>query len=145
MRTAVGTAVLGIAVNVIGVIAVTLIVAAMNTTATDHQLRVVLTTTGIMVLFSMVAGVSAGALVQRRTLRWLLRGERPLPVDATRALRMPRDMAMIAAVLWLLGGAVICTAAAAVGQDAETVSGIGGGIVVAALTSAGSTYLLIAR
>jgi class 3 adenylate cyclase len=145
LRTAIGTAVLGIAVNVIGVLAVSLIVAAMNTTATDHQLRVVLTTTTVMVLFSMVAGVSAGALVQRRTLRWLLRGERPLPVDATRALRMPRDMAMIAAVLWLLGGAVICTVAAVVGQDAETVSGIGGGIIVAALTSAGITYLLIGR
>jgi adenylate cyclase len=145
LRTVVGTAVLGISVNVLGVVVVTLIVSAMNTTATDHQLRVVLTTTALMVFFALVIGVSVGAVLQRRTLRWLLRGERPLPVDAMRALRMPRDMAMIAAILWIVGGAVICVAAAAVGEDSETVWGIASGIVVAALTSAGVTYLLIAR
>jgi class 3 adenylate cyclase len=145
LRTIVGTAVLGISVNVVGVVIVTLIVAAMNTTATDHQLRVVLTTTGIVVLFSVAAGVSIGALLQRRTLRWLLRGERPSLDDASRALRMPRDMALMAFALWIFGGAVISTVAAAVGEDAQTVSGITGGIVVAALSCAGITYLLVSR
>jgi adenylate cyclase len=145
LRTVVGTAVLGIVVNLFGVVIVTLTVAAMNTTASDHQLRVVLVTTGIMVLLSVIAGVSFGALLQRRTLRWLLRGESPSTADARRALRMPRDMAFLAGVLWLVGGAVISTSAALVGQDAETIAGISGGIVIAALSSAGITYLVISR
>jgi adenylate cyclase len=145
LRTVVGTAVLGIGVNVVGVVIVTLIVAAMNTTATDHQLRVVLVATAVMVLLSLVAGVSIGAVLQRRTLRWLLRGEHPVPEDASRALRMPFDMAVIAAVLWIVGGAVISTVAAVVGQDAPTVLGISGGILLAALSSAGITYLVVGR
>jgi class 3 adenylate cyclase len=145
LRTVAGTAVLGIAVNVVGVVIVTLTVAAMNTTATEHQLRVVLTTVAIMVLFSIVAGVSVGALVQRRTLRWLLRGETPSEDDARRALRMPLDMAILAGILWIVGGAVISTAGALVGQDAATVAGISGGIVIAALSSAGITYLVVRR
>jgi adenylate cyclase len=145
LRTIVGTAALGVGVNVVGVAIVTLVVAAMNARATDHQLTVVLTTTGIMLAFSVLAGVTVAALVQRRTLRWLLRGERPQVRDARRALRMPRDLAFIAAVLWMLGGLVIGVAAAAVGVDGQTVSGISGGIVLAALGSAGITYLLVGR
>jgi adenylate cyclase len=145
MRTVAGTAALGVGVNIIGVLIVSIVVGAMNTQATDHQLRVVLATTSIMVLFSVIAGVTVAALVQRRTLRWLLRGERPAIADARRALRLPRDMAVIAAALWTFGGLVIGIAAAAVGEDAQTVFGICGGIVLAASASAGITYLLIGR
>jgi adenylate cyclase len=145
MRTVAGTAALGIGVNVIGVLIVTVVVGAMNTRATDHQLQVVLATTAIMVLFSVLAGVTVAALVQRRTLRWLLRGERPSIADARRALRLPRDMAVIAAALWIFGGIVIAVAAAAVGEDAQTVFGISGGIVLAASADAGITYLLVGR
>ncbi|HKC29809.1 MAG TPA: hypothetical protein VKB75_17475, partial [Jatrophihabitans sp.] len=145
VRTVLGTAVLGVGINLIGVAIVTAVIAAMNTTASAHQLRVVLTTTGVMVLFSVIVGVSLGAILQRRTLRWLLRGEPPLPDDAARALRMPRDMAVLAAALWIFGGAVISTSALLVGEDAQTVSGISGGIVLAALASAGITYLVIGR
>jgi class 3 adenylate cyclase len=48
-------------------------------------------------------------------------------------------------ILWMLGGAVIAVAAAAVGEDAQTVLGICGGIVLAALASAGVTYLVTGR
>jgi adenylate cyclase len=87
----------------------------------------------------------AATLVQGRTLRWLRDGTMPSPADARRALRMPSDLAVIAVVLWVLGGAAIAVAAAAVGEDAPTVSGICGGIVLAALASAGLTYLLTSR
>jgi adenylate cyclase len=145
VRTIVGTAALGIGVNIIGVLIVTGVVGAMNATATDHQLRVVLTATVAMVLFAVLTGVTVAAVVQRRTLRWLLRGERPSETDARRALRMPRDMAFISVGLWLLGGLVISVVAAAVEVNGETISGITGGIVLAALGSAGITYLLIGR
>jgi class 3 adenylate cyclase len=58
---------------------------------------------------------------------------------------MPRDMALMSFALWIFGGAVISTVAAAVGEDAQTVFGISGGIVVAALSCAGITYLLVGR
>jgi len=145
VRTVGGMAVLGIGVNVIGVAVVSAVIAAMNARASDHQLTVLLTITAILVGFSVVTGVVAATLVQRRTLHWLLRGESPSARDARRALRMPRDLAIIAAILWVVGGVVIAVAAAAVGEDAQTVSGICGGIVLAALASAGLTYLVTSR
>jgi adenylate cyclase len=141
VRTVGGMAVLGIGVNVIGVVVVTAVIAAMNARASHHQLSVLLTVTATMVAVSVVAGVIAATLVQRRTLHWLLRGEAPSGKDARRALRL----SIIAALLWLVGGAVIAAAAAAVGEDAQTVSGIGGGIVLGALASAGITYLVTGR
>jgi hypothetical protein len=71
LRTIIGTAALGIGVNIVGVLIVSGVVGAMNTAANDHQLRVVLTATVIMVLFAVLTGVTVAALVQRRTLRWL--------------------------------------------------------------------------
>jgi adenylate cyclase len=145
VRTVGGMAVLGIGVNVIGVVVVTSVIAAMNARASEHQLNVLLTVTGVVLGFSVVVGVVTATLIQRRTLHWMLRGEAPSAKDARRALRMPRDLAVIAAVLWILGGAVIAGAAAAVGEDAQTVSGICGGIVLAALASAGITFVVTGR
>lgn len=145
VRTVGGMAVLGIGVNVIGVVVLTAVITAMNAQASDHQLRVLLAVAGIVLGFSVVAGVVAATLVQRRTLHWMLRGEVPSVDDARLALRMPRDLTIIAAILWVLGGAVIAVAAAAVGADAQTISGACGGIVLAALTSAGITYLVTGR
>ncbi len=79
LRTVAGTAALGIGVNVDRrADRRPLSSPRMNTRATDHQLHVVLTTTAIMVIFSVLAGVTVAALVQRRTLRWLLRGRATL-------------------------------------------------------------------
>jgi class 3 adenylate cyclase len=121
------------------------VIAAMNARATSHQLEVLLTVTGIMLAFAIVTGVVAATLVQRRTLHWLLRGEAPSHADARRALRMPRDLAIIAAILWMIGGIVIGSTAAALDVDGQTVSGIAGGIVLAALASSGITYLVTGR
>jgi adenylate cyclase len=145
VRTVGGMAVLGIGVNVVGVVVVGAVISAMNARASRHQFAVLLTVTAATVAFSLITGVVAATLVQGRTLRWLRDSTTPSPADARRALRMPRDLAVIAVVLWVLGGAAIAVAAAAVGEDAPTVSGICGGIVLAALASAGLTYLLTSR
>jgi adenylate cyclase len=145
VRTVGGMAVLGVGVNVIGVAVVAAVIAAMNARASHHQFHVLLTVTLVMVGISVVVGVVAATLVQRRTLHWLLRGDVPSRADARRALRMPRDLAVVAVILWLVGGVVIAVAAAAVGEDAETVSGICGGIVLAALAAAGLTYVAAGR
>jgi adenylate cyclase len=145
VRTVGGMAVLGVGVNVVGVVVLTAVITAMNAQASDHQLSVLLTVAGTVLAFSVVAGVLSATLVQRRTLQWMLRGEEPSPDDARLALRMPRDLSIIAAILWMVGGAVIAVSAAVVGADAQTISGTCGGIVLAALASAGVTYLVTGR
>jgi adenylate cyclase len=145
LRTFVGISALGVGANVIGVIVLTLIVGAINSSVTDHQQHVVLAASAIVLVALVVLGISSATFIQRRTLRWLLRGERPSLDDARRALRMPRDMAVIAAVLWTVGAAAIAPVLAVIAIDVRTVVTITGSIIVAGLSSAGVTYLLIGR
>lgn len=145
LRTFFGMAILVVAANVVGVLVVALTTIATNATANRHQLTVVLTSAAILVLVQVAVGTTSGALVQRRTLRWLLRGERPSTEDAHRALRMPLDMSIIVAILWFVGDVVISVISAAIGEDGQTVLGISGGIVIAGFASAGITYLLVGR
>ena len=145
LRTVVGLGLLGIGINVIGVVVVGLLVAAMNTSATTHQLVVMLVTSGVLTIGSVIAGVAAATLVQRRTLRWLLRGDTPGPDDAQRALRMPLDLAIITSALWTVGSVAIGIAAPLVDEDGQTIFGLVGGVLVAGFVSAGLTYLMLAR
>lgn len=145
VRTFVGMAFLVIAANVVGVVIVALTIIATNPTATSHQRTAILTSAALVVLVQVIVGTTLGMLVQRRTLRWLLRGERPSPDDAVRALRMRLDMALIVVAMWLVGGLTIGLVSALVGLRPHSVVGICGGIAVAGLASAGITYLLVGR
>lgn len=145
VRTFLGMAVLVTAANVVGVLVVVLTTIATNTTTTSHQRMVILTSAIVIMVVQVIAGNAAGALVQRRTLRWLLRGERPSAADAARALRMKLDMALIVVVLWFVGGLAAIAVSASVGLPQHSVLGIGGGAAIAGLASAGITYLLVGR
>ncbi|SHF98942.1 adenylate cyclase [Jatrophihabitans endophyticus] len=145
VRTAGGIALLGIGLNVIGVVVVALLVTAMNTSVPDDQLRVLFTTTIVLTAASVVCGVTLATLVQRRTLRWLLRGEAPGADDARRALRMPLDLAVITAGLWTIGAVVMATVAGVVGTGTQRAAGLAGGLVVAGFVSAGLMYLVLGR
>ncbi|MGI8677886.1 MAG: adenylate/guanylate cyclase domain-containing protein [Jatrophihabitans sp.] len=145
VRTFFGLAVVGIGLNVIGVLVVSLLVVAMNAKASGHQLTVVLTAAAILTAASVIVGVALAALVQRRTLRWLLRGEQPDAEDARRALRMPLDLGIITASLWTLASVVIGVVSGVVGQDAKSVIGVVGGVLLAGFISAGFTYLVMGR
>jgi class 3 adenylate cyclase len=145
LRTFAGMTSLVVGANVVGVLVVALTTIATNATASRHQLTVLLTGASILVVVQVIVGTTAGAVVQRRTMRWLLRGERPSTDDARRALRMPLDMSIIVAILWFVGDAAISSVSAGVGLDAKTVLGVTGGIALAGLSSAGITYLLVGR
>lgn len=145
LRTVAGLAVIGVGANVVGAVVVALLILAVNANATDHQLVVLLIGTACSVVGSVVAGSCAAIVLQHRTLRWVLRGRVPNVVDARRAVRLPLDMAVIAAVIWLIDDVVISALAAASGGGASLVAGIASGIVVAGLCSSGVTYLLVAR
>ncbi|MDT4903074.1 MAG: adenylate cyclase [Pseudonocardiales bacterium] len=145
LRTFAGMTSLVVGANVVGVLVVALTTIGTNATATRHQLTVLLTGATILVVVQVIVGTTAGALVQRRTMRWLLRGERPSNEDAHRALRMPLDMSIIVAILWFVGDIAISAVSAGVGLDGKTVLGVTGGIALAGLASAGITYLLVGR
>ena len=145
LRTVFGISALAVGANVTGVIVLALIVAATNSTVSGHPLHVLLASAIVMLVFSVAAGVAAATLVQRRTLRWLLRGDTPSASEARRALRLPIEMGVIAAVLWTLSAAVIGIAGAIVGLDAGTIVAVAGGTVLAGFSSAGVTYLLVGR
>jgi adenylate cyclase len=145
LRTVVGLAVIGVGANVVGAVVVALLILAVNANATDHQLFVLLVGTICSVAASVVVGSCAAIVLQHRTLRWVLRGRVPNATDARRAVRLPLDMGVIAAVIWLLDDVVISVLAAVSGADASLVTGIASGIVVAGLCSSGVTYLLVAR
>ena len=145
LRTLVGITVLAVGANVIGVIVMTLIIGGINSDISSHQFRVIITTAAVLLVGSVLVGTSAAVLVQRRTMRWLLRGDPPEVQDAQRALRMPRDMAIIAVTLWTIGAVVIAAVTALVGIPAATIVPVTGSIVLAALSSGAVTYLIVGR
>ncbi|TAM87870.1 MAG: adenylate/guanylate cyclase domain-containing protein [Jatrophihabitans sp.] len=145
VRSVVGMAVLAVAANVIGAIVVGLLVLAVNPAGTSGQRTVLITTSVVDVLASVLVGTSAAVIMQRRTLRWVLRGTEPDAADARRAVRMPVDLAIIAAVIWGLDTAVMGIAAAVADAPGHTIFGICGGMILAGLCSSGVTYLIVAR
>jgi adenylate cyclase len=145
LRTVVGLAAIGIGANVVGAVVVTLLTLAVNADATHHQTVVLLTGAVACLAGSVLVGSAAAMLLQHRTLRWVLRGRTPGAVDARRAVRLPFDMAVIAAAIWLLDDLAISLLAASVGAGASLVGGVASGILVAGLCSSGVTYLLVAR
>ncbi|WP_375480930.1 adenylate/guanylate cyclase domain-containing protein [uncultured Jatrophihabitans sp.] len=145
LRTVGGISALAVGANVAGVVVLALIIAAINSQVTTHQQNVILVVVLALLASTVLLGVSSATLVQRRTLRWLLRGDRPDDTDALRALRMPRDLAVITVVLWTLGAAVMAVTFALVDLEATRIVSITSGIVLSGLSSAGVTYLLVER
>ncbi len=145
VRTFVGFAVLTVLLNVIGVLVIAGLLAAINATATASQITALLTAAVVLTVVSTGIGVGLGALTQRRTLRWLLRGETPGPDDARQALRLPFDLATITVTLWGFSSLVIGIVAGAVGEPVRVVLGIVGGILLSGLVSGGFIYLVVGR
>jgi adenylate cyclase len=145
MRTTLGLAVLAIGANVAASAIVAGMIVAINKDLTAHQLHVTMVVGGVFVGVAAIVGTVCGTIVQRRTLRWLLRGEEPSEQEAHRALSMPRDLSVIVIVLWAVGAGVVASTEAAVGGTGRSASAIFGGLVVTGLVAAGITYLLADR
>jgi adenylate cyclase len=145
LRTTLGVAVLTIGANVAASVIVAGMIAALNRNLTTHQLHVTLVVGASYVAASIVIGTAFATAIQRRTLRWLLRGEEPTEQEAHRALSLPRDLSIISIVLWVVGGAVVGTTEAAVGGSTRSALSICGGLIVSGLVAAGITYLLVDR
>ncbi len=145
VRTLLGMAALAVLTNIIGVGVVVVASVGLNETATHRQLVDVLIASGVFTAAAVVVGLGTALLLHRRTLRWVLRGEQPSPADARLALRFPLRIAALTVVLWTIGAVVVSATAAIVGKDGHTAFGIGAGIALAGLATAGLSYLLIGR
>lgn len=131
-----------VAANLAGVLVVSLLLVALDSTATGHQVAVVAVVGGSYGLLAIAAGVVLGLVLQGRTLRWLARGRRPTPDEARRALRNPLDLAAVTGALWMLGALVMGVLGALLHAVASQVAGLAAGLVLAGLTTAGVTYII---
>jgi adenylate cyclase len=136
--------VLVVVANLAGVATVGLLLLGLSTGAHDPAGgRTVIALTALAYLaVALPLGVLVGLRLQRPTAVWLATGRRPTPSDAARALRLPVDIALVAAVTWL-GGAVL------VGAVVSPFPLVGVRIGLAALlggaVAAGVSYLLTLR
>jgi adenylate cyclase len=105
----------------------------------------VLWATAAYLVVALPAATVAGLRRQRVTNRWLMAGREPTSDEAGRALRLPVDTALIAALIWLLAAVLVGIVAAVAFPDPliglrTAVATLLGGVV-----TAGVTYLLVAR
>jgi adenylate cyclase len=145
MRTWLGMGVLAIGTNLLGSVVVAGMILAVNKDLTAHQQRVTEHVAVVYVVLAIIVAAVLGSVVQRRTLRWLLRGEPPDEPEARRAVSLPRDIALMVAALWAGGAVIIPIVELSVGGTKRAATGIFGGLVVTGLVAAGITYLLIER
>ena len=96
-------------------------------------------------LLACVLGSLIGLSRHRRTLTWIGAQRDPTPEQARRALRIPVEIAVISAVLWLIGALGIGALTAAVATDGWIAVRVGLTIVLGGLTTSGVSYLMAAR
>jgi adenylate cyclase len=144
-RTILGVGAVVIAANLVGGVVVTFLLAALNTSAPHNDRMIVLSFAVIYVAAALVAGSVIGALLHRRTLRWLLLGKRPTEDEANRALRTPLDLALITGGFWVLGAASIGSLVAGLGAGGANAVAVAGGQLLGGLTTAAVTYILVNR
>ncbi|WP_082245311.1 adenylate/guanylate cyclase domain-containing protein [Saccharomonospora azurea] len=96
------------------------------------------------VSFAFVVGTVWAGYLQRRTVVWFLAGRRPTLQEATRALRIPVELALVSGTLWAAGAVLFGVLAAVFGTWINAV-GVVLTIVLGGLSTAGLTYLAAER
>ncbi|WP_199430857.1 adenylate/guanylate cyclase domain-containing protein [Qaidamihabitans albus] len=92
------------------------------------------------VALSLLIGTVWAGLLQRRTVVWFVLGRAPTPAEASLALRLPVDLAVVSGTLWAGGTVVLGVLAAALGSVADAF-GVALTILLGGLTTVGLTYL----
>ena len=143
LRTFGGIGGLVLLANAAGGVVAGALLAALNGDTTRHQQLIVGIVGGLYGVAALIIGALAGFILQGRTLKWLARGQVPTRDEARRALRHPLDLAVITGALWCVGAVVCATLGAAVHAAPHNVIGVAGGLVLAGITTAGVTYLIV--
>ncbi|WP_024876552.1 adenylate/guanylate cyclase domain-containing protein [Saccharomonospora piscinae] len=92
------------------------------------------------VLLAFVIGTVWAGYLQSRTVLWFVAGRRPTPKEAAKALRIPRDLAVVTGTLWAGGATVFGVLAAVFGSWYDAV-GVVLMIALGGLATTGLTYL----
>ncbi|MGY1786543.1 adenylate/guanylate cyclase domain-containing protein [Geodermatophilus sp. SYSU D00698] len=131
--------------DLVGVGTVTLLLLGVSDDGDDAGRGPTLLAALAYLLVALPVATLAGLRRQRATTAWLLAGRDPTPAEAARALRLPVDAALIAAVVWL-AGAVLAGAVAAV-TFPDPLVGLRVGVValLGGAVTAGVVSLLVAR
>lgn len=95
---------------------------------------------GGYVLLSLLLGTMWTLLLQRRTVVWFTRGRAPNTVEATHALRLPVDLAVVSGILWVVGTLVLGTLTAFLGSWLDAL-GVTFAILLGGFATVGLTYL----
>ena len=140
-------AVLVVVANLVGVGTVALLLIGLSAGAHDPAGgRAVIVLTALAYLaVALPLGVLAGLRLQRPTAAWLATGRRPTPREAARALRLPVDIALVAAVTWLGGALLVGVVGAVVSPFPLVGLRIGLAALLGGVVTAGVTYLLALR
>jgi adenylate cyclase len=139
--------VLVVVANLVGVGTVALLLLGLSAGAHDPAGgRPVIVLTALAYLaVALPLGVLVGLRLQRPTAAWLAAGCRPTPSDAARALRLPVDIALVAAVTWLGGALLVGVVGAVVSPFPLVGVRVGLAALLGGVVTAGVTYLLALR
>jgi class 3 adenylate cyclase len=132
--------------NLIGAGTVALLVVGLSAGEGDAAGRrvIVLTAAAFLAVAIPAAGLT-GLRLQRPTAAWLAADRPPTRHEAERALRLPVDVSVVAAVVWLLGGTVLGVVGALVSPTPLVGLRIGLAALLGGIATAGMTYLLTLR
>jgi class 3 adenylate cyclase len=145
VRTVVGVAAAVITANLFGIATVAALLIGLNANTPRGQQSAILAVSGSYAAAATAFGTIIGVTLHKRTLRWLVRGREPDRAEARRALRTPFELAVLCGTLWILGAVVIGSVVGGLGARAGEAGDIAGSCVLAGLSVAGVTYLIVAR
>src|SRR3954447_21254034 len=131
--------------NLVGVATVTLLLVGVSSDTDDTGRAAVLWTAIGYTVVALPVGTLIGLRRQRVTNAWLMAGRAPTTQEATHALRLPVDTAILAGVIWLVAAVLIGVVSAAVFPDARVGFRTGIATLLGGAVTAGVTYLLVAR
>ncbi|NIH83032.1 adenylate/guanylate cyclase domain-containing protein [Amycolatopsis viridis] len=141
LRTGLGFVTLGVGSSVCGAAAVGLLLFLQGIPAdTGDRNWVLLSCAGAYVLLSVLVGSAWSAILHRRTAVWFVQSRRPTPPEARRALRLPRDLALVSGSLWLGGTIILGSLTSLLGSVLDTV-GVTLAVGLGGLLTVGLMYL----
>ncbi|MGY1804171.1 adenylate/guanylate cyclase domain-containing protein [Blastococcus sp. SYSU D00922] len=134
-----------IVANLVGVATVILLLIGVEDRDGDSGRATVLWAVAAYLVVAFPVGTLAGFRRQRVTNRWLMARREPTTEEASYALRLPVDTALIAGSIWLVGAVLVAGVSAA--AFPEPLVGLRTGIatLLGGMATAGVTYLLVAR
>lgn len=134
-----------IVANLVGVATVVLLLIGVEDDSGDGGRVPVLWAVAAYLVIAFPAGTVAGLRRQRVTNRWLVERRAPTGEEASHALRLPVDTALIAGLIWVVGAVLVAGVSAAIFPDPLVGLRTGVATLLGGMATAGVTYLLVAR